>query len=74
MKLSVNVADLSKEVIAKSLSEKSVSQGTIDEMISVLDQCEFAQYAPEGELGTMDKVYEQAAQAIRNIENEISES
>ena len=74
MKLSVDIADLSKESIRKSLGEKNVSDTTIEEMISVLDQCEFAQYAPEGHEGAMDKVYEKASQVIAKIENEISQS
>jgi len=72
MKLSVDVADLSKESIKKSLEDRSVSDATISEIIDVLDKCEFAQYAPEGEEGAMDKVYDQAASVISKIENEIS--
>ena len=72
MKLSVDVANLSKESIGKSLVERNVEEATIDEMINVLNQCEFAQYAPEGEIGEMDKIYQQAAAVITKIENEIS--
>jgi hypothetical protein len=72
MKLSVDVADLSKESIRKSLAERSVSVGGIDTMIALLDKCEFAQYAPEGQEDTMDGIYEEASEAISIIEDEIS--
>ena len=72
MKLSVDVADLSKESIRKSLEDRSVSGPTIEEMIEVLNTCEFAQYAPEAEQDAMDKVYDQAAAVITKVENEIS--
>ena len=72
MKLSVDVADLSKESIRKSLADRSVSVGGIDTMIALLDKCEFAQYAPEGQEDTMDGIYEEASEAISIIEDEIS--
>jgi hypothetical protein len=72
MKLSVDVADLSKESIRKSLADRSASVGGIDTMIALLDKCEFAQYAPEGKEDTMDGIYEEASEAISIIEDEIS--
>jgi len=72
MKLSVDVADLSKESIRRSLTDRSVSEGGVDTMIALLDKCEFAQYAPEGQTETMDGIYEEASEAISIIENEIS--
>jgi hypothetical protein len=72
MKLSVDVADLSKESIRRSLADRSVSEGGIDTMIALLDKCEFAQYAPEGQGEAMDGIYEAASEAISIIEDEIS--
>ena len=72
MKLNVDVADLSKESIQDSLAAKSVSSETIHEMLAVLDICEFAQYAPEGQDGGMQNVYNKASEVISKIENEIS--
>ncbi|MBL4752656.1 MAG: protein BatD [Flavobacteriales bacterium] len=71
MKLSVDTVDMSKEAIKAALSSKSVSDETIAIMISVLDQCEFAQYAPEGQGTDMGDVYAEAARVIEKIENEI---
>lgn len=72
MKLSVDVAGLSKESVRSNLLDKSVSTGTIDEILAVLDKCEFAQYAPEGQEGSMQGVYDEASEVISKIENEIS--
>ena len=72
MKLSVDVADLSKESIRKSLADKSVSEDAINTMMSLLDKCEFAQYAPSGPEGEMTEVYRASLDLIGKIENEIT--
>ena len=44
-KLSMPVDELSKDAVRESLNSRSVSEDTINQFISILDHCEFAQYA-----------------------------
>ena len=68
-KLNMPQEYLNKDNIQSRLEEKGVEQPLIDDFIKVLDNCEFARYAPgEGE-GAMDSVYEGAIDVISKMEN-----
>lgn len=68
-KLSIPVAELSKETIGNELRERKVSEDIITVVTHVLDDCEFARYAPGDDSGKMDRLYEEAENAISQIEN-----
>lgn len=68
-KLSIPVANLSKETIGNSLRDRNVSEDLITVVTHVLDDCEFARYAPGDESGKMDRLYDEAEKAISRIEN-----
>lgn len=70
-KLSIPVAELSKETIGNELRERKVSEDVISVVTHVLDDCEFARYAPSEESGRMDRLYDEAEKAIGQIENAI---
>ena len=70
-KLSIPVAELSKENIESELKRRSVPEDPVKQVISLLDDCEFARYAPGDDSGRMDRLYEQAAGVIGQIENSI---
>lgn len=70
-KLSIPVSQLSKENIAAELAVKGVDASLIDEMQDVLNEGEFARYAPGDAGATMDKVYSRAMDVISKMENSI---
>lgn len=70
-KLSIPVSQLSKENIAAELAGKGVDASLIDEMQDVLNEGEFARYAPGDAGATMDKVYSRAMDVISKMENSI---
>lgn len=70
-KLSIPVAELSKENIEAELKRRKVADEPVKQVISLLDDCEFARYAPGDDTGRMDRIYEQAAAVISQIENTI---
>ena len=70
-KLSIPVSQLSKENIAAELSAKGVDSNLIDEMQNLLNEGEFARYAPGDANATMDKVYYKAIDVISKMENSI---
>lgn len=70
-KLSIPVANLSKEKIGNELHEKGVSDNLVSQLLEVMEGCEYARYAPGDEYGRMDKVYDETANVIGQLENSI---
>ncbi len=67
-KLSIAVADLSRENIRGILQGKQLSDDDIALFLQTVDECEFARYAPSGGQGQMQKVYDDAMAAISKYE------
>ncbi|MCQ2066529.1 MAG: BatD family protein [Bacteroidaceae bacterium] len=70
-KLSIPVADLSKDNIASELRGKNVDESIISELTKLISDCEFARYAPGDDNGRMDGIYKEAADVIGQMENVI---
>jgi len=70
-KLSLPLSELSKENAGEVLSNSAVSPEIIDEIMNILDTCEFARYAPASGTGEMDKLYNQTIATISKLENQI---
>jgi hypothetical protein len=81
-KMNIPVAELSKEKVVELLKEKNVEEDAINELVKLLDECEFARYAPGlfalgtnpssgGQSGDLQVVYDRATNIITKIENEI---
>lgn len=70
-KLSIPVADLSKENIESALKSRGVAQELVSAVTGLLDDCEFARFAPGDDSGRMDRLYEEGANTIGQIENTI---
>lgn len=70
-KLAIPVAELSKETIGNELRERKVSEDIIGVVTHVLDDCEFARYAPGDDTGKMDRLYDEAEKAIGQIESSL---
>lgn len=70
-KLSIPVSQLSKDNIEAELTNYGVPEALIAEFIGVLNECEYARYAPGNENETMDKVYSASVEVISKMENSI---
>lgn len=70
-KLSIPVANLSKDNIEDALKRRNVTAEHITQVIELLDDCEFARYAPGDDDGRMDRLYEKAVSVIGQVENTI---
>jgi tetratricopeptide (TPR) repeat protein len=71
-KLNIPVADLSKDTITENLIKKYVSAETINKLISTLNDCEYARYAPAAAEKDLNLVYNNTIGLITAIENELS--
>lgn len=70
-KLAIPVAQLSRDNIQEALKKRSVPDNLILVFTKLLDDCEFARYAPGDDKGRMDHIYEEAATTISKLENSI---
>lgn len=70
-KLSIPVAELTKEKIKETMLAKNVNEATINEFIALLDKAEFARFAPAGGEREMDTVYTESVDVISKIEGNV---
>lgn len=68
-RLSIPTAELNKENISQVLSDKGVSEKTIQDVNNVLSIAEFARYAPTTDY-EMQKMYELTTQIINELEGQ----
>lgn len=70
-KLNIPLSQLSKDNISNELSRRGCDNALVDELMNLLNECEFARYAPGDPGATMDKVYKIALNTIEKMENSI---
>ncbi len=70
-KLHMPQVQLSKDNVEAELSSRGVPSEMISSFIAVIDDCEFARYAPGNPEATMENVYEKAVSLISQIEKEL---
>jgi len=70
-KLSIPVAELTKEKVIEVLLDKGVAQQTATSCIDLLNECEFARYAPSSGQQHRDQLYDTTARLIGDLENVI---
>jgi hypothetical protein len=70
-KLSIPVANLKRETAIEGLQKRNVDESLIGEFLKVVDQCEFARFAPAGGNQAMKEVYENAEKVISKMEKHI---
>lgn len=72
-KLSINTSELTRDNVSDKLSEANVSAQSIDRIIKLIDECEFAKYAPDSD-SNMNYAYDEATQIIDRVESEIGKT
>lgn len=68
-KLGIPGSMLNKENIAAELTNYGASAELTDKILSILDNCEFAQYAPSQSDSEMETVYNETGDAMNKLEN-----
>lgn len=67
-KLNIGAADLSKEGIASAFASAGAPESLISDYTALLDECEFARYAPSSSEGAMKESYDKAAEVISSLD------
>ncbi len=69
-KLLIPVGELSKENVASKLKEKGVEDNDIQRFVGLLNDCEFARYAPSSST-EMNSVYDRAVDVISDFQGKL---
>ena len=67
-KLGIPVADLNRESAVTALKNKNVDENVIDDFLAVIDQSEFARFAPSGGSETRSELYNKAEATMSRLE------
>lgn len=70
-KLGIPIADLNRESAVTGLQKKNVEQTIIDDFVSVVDQCEYARYAPASGSEARHEIYSKAETTMGLMEKQI---
>jgi len=68
-KLTMDMADMSKENIALRLSQSGVKEDVCNSLVELLDACEYARYSPSSGHDAMNAHYESALTVISTIDD-----
>jgi len=70
-KLSIPLSQLQRDTAIEALVKLNIDKNVLDSLVSVLDICEFARYAPLSDASKMDEVYNNASTLINTLEGKI---
>lgn len=70
-KLNINTAELNKDNVKDRMLSANIPEEMANNFINLLNECEFARYAPGNKEEGMDRIYTSAQEIILAIENNI---
>lgn len=70
-KLSIPVASLTRETVSEELKLRGVTDELTKKLMKILNDCEFARYAPKSGQQEMGNIYEETIQVISELEEAI---
>ncbi len=71
-KLSIPLADVSKENVKNVLTQKKIDELKISKLIKTIETSEYAKYAPGAVSGNLKEVYSDTVSLISDIESELN--
>jgi len=70
-KLGIPVANLSKDNARNEMITRNVEEEYIDQVLDIIDRCEYARYAPDTEKTKMDVLYGDAIKVISKLQQKL---
>ena len=70
-KFNIPLSELSIETVHQRLSDKMISQESVRQFTGVLENCEYARFAPGNKSEKMQGIYDEALEVISKIEQEL---
>jgi hypothetical protein len=71
-KITIPVAELTKERASAGLEMHKASEAVVARFINILDTCEYARFAPGGGTEKMHEIYNEACDVMSQMEKEIN--
>jgi hypothetical protein len=71
-KLNIPMADLSRNTVKETLIKRNIDENIINNFVEIIDNCEFAKYAPASVENQMEQDYDKARQVINKLVNVLS--
>ncbi len=71
-KMSVNADSLTKDTVEQILNTKNIDKNLINSLLSLVDECGYAQYSTTSEGKGMNDIYNEAARIINELEHKLS--
>ena len=59
------------EIVRETLLQKNIPDNVIDDLIKMLEHCEYARFAIAGKASDLQQVYDSAITLITTIENKL---
>ena len=69
--MNIELSSLSREKISEVLLTVKISETLQDELIRIMDDCEFSRYAPSSEKSDMNILYKDSIRLIHSLEQNI---
>ncbi|MDX9695258.1 MAG: BatD family protein [Bacteroidales bacterium] len=69
-KFSIPLAGLSKDAARQQMELKGIESEIINNILSIIDRCEYARYAPASESTQMDKLYDESIEIISKLQQQ----
>jgi hypothetical protein len=70
-KLNIDLSSLSRNSVSELLAKAGVTEELQEEVIRIIDDCEFSRYAPSSEKSDMHTLYSDTARLLNNLEHNI---
>lgn len=70
-RLKMPTSELTRQNVSDVLASRGVREDIVNATISLLDDCEFAKYAPSPQSGDMHNIYEKGVELIQNLNSAI---
>lgn len=70
-KLNLHMSQLTRDNVKQALTDRGVDAQLVDSYIEVVNECEFARYAPGDPVANMQKIYNEASEALSRLNSAI---
>ncbi len=70
-KLGIPVANLSRESALEGLQNRNVEEELVSQFVEIIEQCEFARFAPSGGSEARHELYKKAVETMSRLEKQI---
>jgi hypothetical protein len=70
-KMSIPQADITIDKVCSALRERNIPEEKVERLAKVIEDCEFARFAPSVDTQKMDTMYSEASDLISSLENQL---